>query len=204
MALAGAPLDAAPRFWRHMAQEDPESIQLAYTHPTTAERFVRMEHSIKEIERKRAGQLALLPERRARAERNDPNEANGPVLASKAPVQGYAPDGPGEPPADGSFEISRTNAELARDVALRRAMEDVQRLGIADSIREVRPGLLSVLVGPGYGMSSTDYNLSRLLAAYRGTVEWDHSAVLELRRDHQKLGQFTGSGFRPTPGVASP
>lgn len=62
MALADMSLTSAPNFWRHMAKADPKSIGLAYTHPTSAERFVRMEQAIGEIDHKLAEHLALRPE----------------------------------------------------------------------------------------------------------------------------------------------
>lgn len=62
LALAGLPLEDAPRFWRHMAQENPEAIGLAYTHPTTAERFVRMERAVEEIREKQETGDRLRPE----------------------------------------------------------------------------------------------------------------------------------------------
>jgi peptidase M48-like protein/PDZ domain-containing protein len=62
MALAEIPLEPAPNFWRHFAQANPKSIGFAHTHPTTAERFVRMERAIAEINEKRARNLALRPE----------------------------------------------------------------------------------------------------------------------------------------------
>lgn len=62
LALAGYPLNEAPRFWRHMAQADPSSIGLAHTHPTTAERFVRLERNVEEITWKRERGLTLRPE----------------------------------------------------------------------------------------------------------------------------------------------
>ena len=64
MALAGLRLDDAPTFWRHMAQADPSSIGLAYSHPTTAERFVRMREIIEEIRRKRDAGQPLRPEQK--------------------------------------------------------------------------------------------------------------------------------------------
>lgn len=62
LALADLPLDDAPRFWRQMAQENPESIDFAHTHPTSAERFVRMERTLEEIREKREQGLPLRPE----------------------------------------------------------------------------------------------------------------------------------------------
>ncbi|MGH7502581.1 MAG: M48 family metalloprotease [Longimicrobiales bacterium] len=67
LARAGLPLENAPMLWRHFAQIDPGSIAYASTHPTTAERFVRLEATAKEIERKRAAGQPLLPEMKAKS-----------------------------------------------------------------------------------------------------------------------------------------
>jgi beta-barrel assembly-enhancing protease len=61
LARAGLPLSTAPAFWRRMAQESPGSIRFASTHPTTAERFVRLEQATAEIAQKRAAGQALTP-----------------------------------------------------------------------------------------------------------------------------------------------
>lgn len=61
LARAGRPLDVAPNFWRRMAQESPGSIKFASTHPTTAERFIRLEQAMAEIEQKRAAGAELSP-----------------------------------------------------------------------------------------------------------------------------------------------
>jgi beta-barrel assembly-enhancing protease len=241
MAVSGAPLDAAPRFWRHMAQADPKSIQLAHTHPTTAERFVRMEYSIREIENKRARQLALVPERKSGAKDRKVDESAGALMAASAhPVTAPAatqagiaevptppaavpksvasaiagsmgvetptPPMPTEDtsqltaePADTSGPGFRSNSELLRNVELRHALEDVTRLRIVEDYREVSVGLLSVMLGPGYGESSTEYNLNRLLAAYRATTQWDPTAAILLWQGHRKLGMYTSTGLRPFP-----
>jgi hypothetical protein len=62
MALAGLPLDGAPQFWRQMAQENPETIDFAHTHPTSAARFLRMEKAVDEIHRKQEEGVPLRPE----------------------------------------------------------------------------------------------------------------------------------------------
>lgn len=62
MARAGVPLAAGPNLWRQFAQINPTAIGYASTHPTTAERFVRLRSTIQEIERKRAQGAPLLPE----------------------------------------------------------------------------------------------------------------------------------------------
>ena len=221
-----------------MAQEDPKSIQLAYTHPTTAERFVRMEHSIQEIEAKRSRQLALQPELKA-GRRDTPAESPTPWLAASgrpqpepvssmvtppagpesaaaapAPVftvealpdssaAGYvsetrSSEEPAEP-MDEAIAANRWNALLLRSVDLRRATADVQRLRLLDDVREVRPGLLSAMVGPDFGSSSTEYNLGRLLAAYRSTVEWNPTATLILWKDDRQIGSFAGDHLTVSP-----
>jgi hypothetical protein len=64
LARAGLPLSQAPTFWRHFAQIDPGAIAFASSHPTTAERFVRLEQIMREIEAKQAAGLPLVPERK--------------------------------------------------------------------------------------------------------------------------------------------
>lgn len=61
LARAGHPTAGAADFWRRMAQESPGSIKYATTHPTTAERFLRLEEAAAEIEAKRSAGDALLP-----------------------------------------------------------------------------------------------------------------------------------------------
>lgn len=62
LARADFPLENVPRFWRHMAQANPESIEMAHTHPTSAERFVRLEKAIEEVRRKQRKGEKLLPD----------------------------------------------------------------------------------------------------------------------------------------------
>lgn len=61
MALGGWPIDSAPNLWRRMAAESPGSIKFASSHPTTAERFVRLEQWIDEIHKKQAAGEPLRP-----------------------------------------------------------------------------------------------------------------------------------------------
>lgn len=62
LARAGVPLETVPNLWRQFAQINPSAISYASTHPTTAERFVRLRQTIDEIRRKRAAGEELLPE----------------------------------------------------------------------------------------------------------------------------------------------
>lgn len=62
MALGGYQIDGAADFWRRMAIQDPRSIQLRGTHPTTPERFVGIEKTVAEIKEKIARGAPLEPE----------------------------------------------------------------------------------------------------------------------------------------------
>jgi beta-barrel assembly-enhancing protease len=61
LALAGAPIASAPNFWRRMAAANPKQIGFASSHPTSAERFVRLEQVIGEVDRKLASHQPLHP-----------------------------------------------------------------------------------------------------------------------------------------------
>ncbi len=62
MARAGVPLVGGPNLWRQFAQINPSAIGYASTHPTTAERFVRLRSAIQEIETKRQAGRELMPD----------------------------------------------------------------------------------------------------------------------------------------------
>lgn len=61
LVLSGQPVDSAANLWRRMAIESPRNIKFATTHPTTAERFVRLSHTAAEIKRKIASGEPLRP-----------------------------------------------------------------------------------------------------------------------------------------------
>ena len=62
LAQAGYNLDDAVNFWRRFAVEVPNSIySTGGTHPSTAERYVRMESTIKEIKDKISKGENLIP-----------------------------------------------------------------------------------------------------------------------------------------------
>lgn len=69
LARAGRPLPPAAAFWRRMAEENPTGIKFASSHPTSTERFVRLEQAAAEIEAKRAAGAPLDPEMRAQDKR---------------------------------------------------------------------------------------------------------------------------------------
>jgi membrane-associated protease RseP (regulator of RpoE activity) len=68
MARAGVPLNGGLNLWRQFAQINPSAIGYASTHPTTAERFVRLKTAMQEIDAKRVAGKDLLPD--MKAERN--------------------------------------------------------------------------------------------------------------------------------------
>lgn len=114
---------------------------------------------------------------------------------------------PGEPapPAGGG----RANEELMVNETFQRAMTDVLRLGIAVRFCELRPDTLTLDLGDeAFFSASTEYNLSRLHAAYRPLTEFRRESVLELRYEDRVVGWHTGGGLtwtekptvrRPTP-----
>ena len=61
---AGIDSSQAANFWRRMAVEHASSIRFARTHPTTAERFVNIETTHREIRAKQRAGVELLPNRR--------------------------------------------------------------------------------------------------------------------------------------------
>tara|TARA_B100000945_G_C20381745_1_gene597620 strand:+ start:200 stop:1291 length:1092 start_codon:yes stop_codon:yes gene_type:complete len=61
LALSGYDIEKTINFWRRFAIEVPNSIYSSTTHPSTSERFVRMEATIKEIQQKINSGVVLLP-----------------------------------------------------------------------------------------------------------------------------------------------
>lgn len=59
---AGFPISSAPNFWRRMSTANPNAIYTATTHPTNPERFVAMNATIAEINRKKAAGQPVLPD----------------------------------------------------------------------------------------------------------------------------------------------
>ena len=92
LTLADLSIAAAPAFWRHMAQADPKSIGFAHTHPTTAERFVRMEQAIAEIQQKVALKQPLQPNRIGESKLTQPPPATlAQIGAPREPAVAQAP-----------------------------------------------------------------------------------------------------------------
>jgi hypothetical protein len=214
LAIAGFPLDPAPRFWRHVAQADPEGIGMAASHPTPAERFVRMEQAIAEIERKRAGGEPLVP-RLAPAPRPAANAAGPetpaprPDSAAPPPRRAPAPARPaprptppartdrdsvaGRAPAAGRV---RTASELQLDQGMRETLRDVIRLGIVEAYEEAEPGLLVVALSrEAFSLTSTEYNLKRLYLAYDRATLHPETVTIELWQRGRVAGRFTRAGL---------
>jgi ribosomal protein L9 len=76
-------------------------------------------------------------------------------------------------------------------------MGDVTRVGLAEDVVEVQPGLLAVHLAPG-GMDvpSTQYNLQRLYLAYSAATKQPDTVALELRLNGKLYGWFTREGLR--------
>jgi hypothetical protein len=111
------------------------------------------------------------------------------------------PSEPGQPATPGA----RTNDELMAGETFQRAMTDVLRLDIAVRFCELRPDTLTLDIGDGAVTSaSTEYNLSRLYAAYRALTEYSPETALELRHQDRLAGWYTLSGLSWTEKPATP
>ena len=195
LAIAGFPLDPAPRFWRHVAQADPEGIGMAATHPTPAERFVRMEQAIAEIEQKRAAGQPLSPERSAAPPAAAPADSTR-ARAARRPAAAPRP-APGDQPAAGRV---RSVSELMIDQGMRETMRDALRIGMVDAFEEVEPGLLVVALSPeAFTLSSTEYNLKRLYLAFDRATLWPETVTLELWQSGRAVGRYTRAGLLLEP-----
>ncbi len=71
-ARAGYKISGAENVWRALALEDPASIRLATTHPTTPARFIFMRKTIAEIEDKERRHMPLVPELKMAVARAQP------------------------------------------------------------------------------------------------------------------------------------
>lgn len=59
---AGYPIENAANFWRRMSTANPNAIYTATTHPTNPERFVAMNETVAEINRKKSAGQPVLPD----------------------------------------------------------------------------------------------------------------------------------------------
>lgn len=79
MTLAGYEIDGVANFWRRMAIQNSNSIDIRSSHPTTPERFIAIEKTVEEIKKKVVAGIALTPEYK--------DEGAGAV--SEEPVGGF-------------------------------------------------------------------------------------------------------------------
>lgn len=77
LANTGVEYVETPGFWRRMAAEHPSSIKGSYgtTHPSTSERFVKMEATVKEIQQKQVAGEPLQPNKKFFAQDSKENVA---------------------------------------------------------------------------------------------------------------------------------
>jgi predicted Zn-dependent protease len=113
LALAGRPLQEAPKVWRQMAIAQPGSIKFATSHPTTAERYVRLETWRGEIGRKVALGQPLMPEMKrtnsALASATSPGVSSTRAAADNSSDQAVAE----RPASQASAASSERNAAVA-------------------------------------------------------------------------------------------
>ena len=90
----------------------------------------------------------------------------------------------------------RSRAVLEENPGLHQAMGDVTRIGLAENIVELRPGLLVVELAPeGMEVPSASYNLQRLYLAYSAATRQQETVTLELRQNGARYGWFTRAGL---------
>ena len=91
----------------------------------------------------------------------------------------------------------RPRAELELDQALRLSIGDALRLGLAQNVAEIRPGVLLVALTPAaMDAPSVRYHLQRLYLAYSAATEHRRGVALELRHGRELYGWFTRDGLR--------
>lgn len=65
-ARAGYNIERAPQLWRRMGARNTRAIDMTSTHPATAERFVSLEKTVREIQQKQQQGLPLVPDEKTR------------------------------------------------------------------------------------------------------------------------------------------
>jgi hypothetical protein len=76
LALSNFKLEGAPNFWRRMATQSPGNIKFKVTHPTTPERFIALEATVKEIQAKQASGQPLQPDMKEAAKEQPQKETD--------------------------------------------------------------------------------------------------------------------------------
>jgi hypothetical protein len=125
-----------------------------------------------------------------------------PASSSVPNVSPDAPDAPetrqpGATPPTRTTADPRPRAELELDQALRLSIGDVVRVGLAQNVAEIRPGVLLVALTPA-AMDAPNvlYHLQRLYLAYSAATEHRNGVALELRYGRELYGWFTREGLR--------
>jgi hypothetical protein len=112
-----------------------------------------------------------------------------PEVAPTPPPAAQAADTvPDEPAVDPALDKA--------DRDLRLAITDALRLGIVRTIREPKPGLLRLEVGPAFTAASAEHNLRALFSAYtHHHPGLEQPPVLELVRQGARIGAYTSEGL---------
>lgn len=100
LALGGRPIERAANLWRLMGASNPGSIRFASSHPTTAERFVRLDTWRGEVSRKIALGQPLQPEMKSGKSFIVDGPPRSVASARKAPGSSISSLAPGSKPAD--------------------------------------------------------------------------------------------------------
>lgn len=144
LARAGYSPENAAQFWRQMAVANPGSIGIGGTHPTTAERFVRLERTATEIAGKTARGLALAPELKDGAERlGASSEVVGvramvpptSSLPDSVPIAAVKPTEPQSNPAAAAQAAAERAAAEERERERRRAEAEARVAAEAEQER---------------------------------------------------------------------
>lgn len=95
-----------------------------------------------------------------------------------------------------TLEAPRSRAELELDQGFHQSLKDIMRLGIAEDVAEIRPGLLRVsLTQVAIHVPNAMYRLQRLYLAYGAATAFRDEVALELRHGTALYGWFTGEGL---------
>jgi beta-barrel assembly-enhancing protease len=86
-AKAGYAIENTPNFWRRMGVEHPSGISHGQTHPNTANRFLALEKTVKEIGEKRANNQPLKYELKNANPTTDGVKAEPPAPAENKPAE---------------------------------------------------------------------------------------------------------------------
>jgi len=125
-----------------------------------------------------------------------PSSDTSPDTARRTGASTSTPIGPRPAPVSSPKPRGRPLGELEQTPALRLAIGDVTRVGLAENVVEARPGLLIVNLAPnGMDVPSSTYNLQRLYLAYSAATTKPDTVALELRRDGRVYGRFTSAGM---------